>query len=103
MKLFVGNIPWSLREEELRELFAEHGQVEDVKIILDRETGRSRGFGFIQMPDEQGKVAIEKMNGHNVDGRALTVNEARPREPRSDRPRNFNNRGGGGQGRQRNW
>lgn len=85
--LYVGNLPFSITEQELRDEFSKHGTVSRVQIIIDRETGRSRGFGFIEMADGA-EEAIDKMNGAMVKGRALTVNVARPREPR--------NGGGGG-------
>ena len=92
-RLYVGNIPFSASEDELREAFAAHGEVTAVDVIMDRETGRSRGFGFVEFNDaEQGKAAIEGMNLQKLDDRALTVNEARPRADRGGR-------GGGGGGR----
>ena len=87
-KLYIGNLPWSATEEELRELFGAFGNIESVAIITDRETGRSRGFAFIEM-DDGGEAAIDGLNGQELQGRTLTVNEARPREDR---------RGGGGYG-----
>lgn len=84
MRLYVGNLPWSVDDDGLRELFSAHGEVTDVKVIEDRETGRSRGFGFVEMPDEVGAAAIAALNGTEIDGRALRVNEA---EPRRERPR----------------
>lgn len=90
MKLYVGNLPFQTTEDELRDAFGEHGQVVSANIITDRETGRPRGFGFVEFADaESGQKAIEAMNGANFGGRDLTVNEAKPREPRS---------GGGGFG-----
>jgi RNA recognition motif-containing protein len=91
MKLYVGNLPYSVTEEDLAEIFAPAGTVTSSSVITDRETGRSRGFGFIEMSSrEEGEDAIEQFNGFEVDGRALTVNEARPRESRG--PREFSNR-----------
>jgi len=91
-KLYVGNLPYSVDSSALQEMFAAHGTVESAEIIADRETGRSKGFGFVQMgTDEEAAAAIAAMNGQQVEGRALTVNEAKPRE---DRPRG----GGGGYG-----
>lgn len=88
-KLFVGNLSWNTSEAELESAFSRFGQTSDVKIITDRETGRSRGFGFITFDDEAAaQTAIEEMNGSQLDGRSLTVNEAQ--EKRRD-----NNRGGG--------
>ncbi len=95
-KIFVGNLPYSMTDSELQEAFGEHGQVSSANVILDRETGRSRGFGFVEMPDDaEATQAIEKMNGKEYDGRGLTVNEARPREQRGG----FGGGGGGGGGR----
>lgn len=93
MKLYVGNLPYSMTDQELEELFTETGaQVQSAKVVMDRETGRSRGFGFVEMDDSDGREAIEKFHGQEFQGRALVVNEARPRE---DRPRTG---GGGGYG-----
>ena len=83
--LFVGNLPYSMDSDKLGQLFAQAGQVVSAKVISDKYSGRSRGFGFVEMTtDEETKKAIELLNGKDVDGRALVVNEARPRE---DRPR----------------
>ena len=90
MKLYVGNLSFNTSTQELNELFATVGTVESSNIIEDRETGRSRGFGFVEMSSkEEGKTAIEQLNGKEIDGRELKVNEAKPQE----------NRGGGGGGR----
>ncbi|MBC8426171.1 RNA-binding protein [bacterium] len=87
MKIYVGNLNFRSTEDEIRNLFGQYGQVDDVALITDRDTGRPRGFGFVEMPeDDSARKAIEEMNGKEVDGRALTVNEARPREPRRPRP-----------------
>lgn len=84
-KLFVGNIPYSSSEEDLKKLFGEVGQVESANIITDRNTGRSKGFGFVEMTtDEEAEKAIKKFNGHELEGRALVVNEARPMKPRRE-------------------
>lgn len=86
MKIYVGNLNFRSTEDEIRDLFGEYGQVEEVALINDRDTGRPRGFGFVTMTDDEaGRKAIEEMNGKEIAGRALTVNEARPREPRSPR------------------
>lgn len=77
-RIYVGNLPFSTDEQGLKELFSEYGSVEGSTIITDRETGRSRGFGFIEMSNG-GDEAISALNGHSMDGRSLTVNEARPR------------------------
>jgi RNA recognition motif-containing protein len=84
MKLYVGNLAFQTSSEELQTLFAQAGTVESVSLIEDRETGRSRGFGFVEMSTaEEGAAAISKFNGQEVGGRALNVNEAKPRENRS--------------------
>jgi len=95
MNLYVGNLPWSLNDQELEDMFREFGEVRSAKVLMDRETGRSRGFGFVEMNDEDGKMAIEKLHESDCQGRALVVNEARPRE---DRPRGGGYGGGGGGG-----
>ena len=83
-KLYVGNLSYNATQEQIRTLFAQVGEVTEVTLITDRETGRSKGFGFVQMGTEEGsKEAIKRFNGYNLDDRALTVNEARPREERS--------------------
>ncbi len=83
MKLYVGNLAFETSSEELKTLFAQAGTVESVSLIEDRETGRSRGFGFVEMSTkEEGAAAIEQFNGKDLDGRALNVNEATPREGR---------------------
>ncbi len=88
MNLYVGNLSFSISEDELRGVFEKIGPVDSVKIITDRETGRSKGFGFVEMGSiEDGNSAIEKLNGTDIAGRNVIVNEARPREKRS-----FNNR-----------
>ena len=80
MKIYVGNINFRTTEDELREMFGQHGEVEDVAVITDRDTGRSRGFAFVTMPDDaQAKAAIEAVNGTDMGGRTVNVNEARPR------------------------
>jgi cold-inducible RNA-binding protein len=77
-KVYVGNLPFRITEEELAELFAQVGHVESVSIIIDRETGRSKGFGFVSMGADDADKAIEQFNGYPLEGRPLTVNEARP-------------------------
>ena len=90
MKLYVGNLAFKTSSEDLQQLFAQAGTVESASVVEDRETGRSRGFGFVEMASkEEGEAAIAQFNGKELDGRNLTVNEARPREDRG-------NRGGGG-------
>ena len=82
-KLFVGGISWNLTEEELKEAFSKAGEVEEAKIITDRVSGRSKGFGFVTMKNpEDTQKAIDEMNGVELDGRAITVNEARPQKER---------------------
>ncbi len=83
-KLYVGNLSFQTDETSLQQMFAEFGSVTSAKIIMDRDSGRSKGFGFVEMSSSsEAQSAIEKMNGQEVEGRALTVNEARPQEPRS--------------------
>ena len=83
MNIYVGNLSYTLSEDVLRDAFAEHGEVESAKILMDRDTGRSRGFGFVEMLDQaEGEAAVEKLNGQDLDGRPLRVTEARPRPPR---------------------
>ena len=83
VNIYVGNLAFSATENDLRQLFEQYGAVEKTQIITDRETGRSRGFGFVEMPDSRAaKAAIEGLQGTQFAGRALTVNEAKPREPR---------------------
>ena len=83
MSIFVGNLAFSATDHDLRQLFEPYGVVDKVNIITDRDTGRSRGFGFVEMPDSAAaKAAIQGLQGHQLAGRALNVNEAKPREPR---------------------
>ena len=80
-KLYVGGLPYSITEDRLEELFSAHGTVESAKVITDRMTGRSRGFGFVEMSSqEEAQAAIDKLNGTDLEGRSLTVNEAKPRD-----------------------
>lgn len=110
-KLFIGNLPWSATQQQLEELFAPHGEIVDVKLIIDRVSGRSKGIAFVEYTTEDAaQKAIEAMNGYELDGRALIVNVARPQAPREfggprrdfggggDRRGGFS-RGGGGGGR----
>ena len=84
-KLYVGNLSYDVTDSALEQMFAAHGTVQSAQVILDRDTGRSKGFGFVEMDSgEQAQAAITALNGREVDGRALTVNEARPREDRGD-------------------
>ncbi len=100
MNIYVANIPFKATDGQLKELFEAYGEVTSAKIIIDKETQRSRGFGFVEMPDTaSAKQAIEKLNGYSFEGKELSVNEARPK---SDSPRGggggYGNRGGGGGG-----
>ena len=88
-KIYVGNLPFSATEDDIRQLFGQHGEVNSVALIMDRETGRPRGFGFIEMDDSAATAAISALDGHEMDGRNLRVNEAQERKPRG---------GGGGSG-----
>lgn len=90
MNIYVGNLPYQCREEDLEELFGEFGEVTSARVVMDRETGRSRGFGFVEMASkEEGDTAIEELDGRDYNGRSLKINEARPRPEGGDR------RGGG--------
>ena len=83
MNIYVGNLSYSLSESELRDAFAAYGEVSSVRVLMDRETGRSRGFGFVEMPNQnEAETAVAEINGKEVGGRPLCVNEARPREAR---------------------
>ena len=87
-KLYVGNLPYSVSDSDLQEMFGAHGTVQSAQVIMDRDTGRSKGFGFVEMgSDQEAQAAIAALNGQEVEGRALTVNEARPKTD-----------GGGGRG-----
>lgn len=87
-KLYVGNLTYGMNDGDLQQLFASHGTVQSAQVIMDRDTGRSKGFGFVEMgSDQEAQAAIQALNGKEVDGRALTVNEARPKTD-----------GGGGRG-----
>ena len=107
MKLYVGNLSFQTSNDDLKQLFSQAGTVESASIVEDRDTGRSRGFGFVEMATkEEGEAAISQFNGQEFGGRALTVNEARPREDRGGgggggRGGYGGNRGGGGGGRDR--
>lgn len=96
MRIYVGNLPFSTGESELQAAFEPHGAVLSAVVIMDRDTGRSRGFGFVEMGDEDARKAIEAMNGQDLDGRALVVNEARERQPRSGGGGGYGGGGGGG-------
>lgn len=95
-KLYVGNLAYSVRDDSLHQTFAEFGNVTSAKVMMDRDTGRSKGFGFVEMgSDAEAQAAINGMNGQSLEGRPLVVNEARPRE---ERPGGFRSGGGGGYG-----
>ncbi len=96
-RIYVGNLPFTSTTDEVRDLFEQHGSVLDVSLVNDRETGRPRGFGFVEMEDDDADAAIKALDGVSFDGRNLKVNEARPR---GDRPRGG---GGGGYGGGRRW
>jgi len=86
LKIYVGNLSFQTTEDGIRELFSQHGRVDSVAIITDRDSGRSRGFGFVEMTDDgEARAAMEALNGKEFEGRALTVNEARPRTDRGGR------------------
>ena len=86
MNIYVGNLSYGMSEDELRDAFGAFGEVSSVKILMDRETGRSRGFGFVEMPNQsEAETAIAQLNGKDVGGRALRINEARPREQQQRR------------------
>jgi RNA recognition motif-containing protein len=92
VNIYVGNLAWACSSDDLLKLFSSHGQVARAQVVMDRETGRSRGFGFVEMPNlEEAQAAIQVLNGFDMSGRPLTVNEAKPREPRPAG-------GGGGRG-----
>ena len=88
--LYVGNLPFSVTEADFRAMFEEYGAVSSANLIMDRDTGRPRGFGFVEMDDDsQAQAAMDALNGADLDGRALKVNEAKPRENRSSRDRSW--------------
>jgi len=93
-RIYVGNLPFSATEDEVRQLFSEYGEVDSVKLITDRDTGQPRGFGFVEMPDESADAAIQALDNSPMGGRNLRVNEARPRREGG---------GGGGGGGGRRW
>jgi RNA recognition motif-containing protein len=96
-KLYVGNLPYSFRDEDLQQTFSQHGTVTSAKVMMERDTGRSKGFGFVEMgSDAEAQAAINAVNGQQHGGRGLVVNEARPMEPRPPRSGGFGGGGGGG-------
>jgi len=101
MKIYVGNLSFSTTQESLEGLFSNYGQVDEVAVITDRDTGRPRGFAFVTMDDDGAKQAIEALNGQEFESRTLNVNEAKPRENRGGG--GFRGGGGGGGGRRDRW
>ena len=98
-KLYVGNLPYSFRDEDMQQAFSQFGNVSSAKVMMERDTGRSKGFGFVEMgSDAEAQAAIKGMNGQNMGGRDLVVNEARPMEPRPPRSGGGGFGGGGGYG-----
>jgi RNA recognition motif-containing protein len=98
-RLYVGNLAYSVTDETLQRAFSAHGTVTSAKVMMDRDSGRSKGFGFVEMAtDEQAQAAIRAMNGTSIDGRAVTVNEAKPREDRGGGGGGYGGGGGGGGG-----
>lgn len=99
MNIYVGNLAWGVADEELRQAFESYGQVTSATVIKDKVSGKSRGFGFVEMPDSaEAQAAINGLNGTDLKGRAITVNEARPAKPREGREGGRNRRMGGGRG-----
>lgn len=95
-KLYVGNLPYSVRDEDLQQAFGEFGAITSAKVMMERDTGRSKGFGFVEMgSDAEAQAAIAGMNGQSLGGRSITVNEARPMEARPPRTGGFGGGGGG--------
>ena len=96
-KLYVGNLPYSYRDGDMEQAFSQFGTVSSAKVMMERDTGRSKGFGFVEMgSDAEAQAAIEGMNGQQIGGRGLVVNEARPMEPRAPRSGGYGGGGGGG-------
>ena len=102
MNLYISNLSYNISDADLRQLFADYGEITSAKVIMDRETGRSRGFGFVELSDDElAKKAIEELNQASYDGKVSNITEARPREDRGDRGGRFNNNRGGGYGSNR--
>ena len=102
MNLYISNLSYNISDEDLRQLFADYGEITSAKVIMDREPGRSRGFGFVELRDDElAKKAIEELNQASYDGKVINITEARPREDRGDRGGRFNNNRGGGYGSNR--
>lgn len=99
MNIYVGNLPFSADEKVLRDIFAEYGEVHSAKIIMDRETGRSKGFGFVEMSDSAARKAISELDEADLNGKTITVNEARPKKEGFGGNSRGNYRGGGGNNR----
>jgi RNA recognition motif-containing protein len=96
-KLYVGNLPYSFRDSDMEQAFSQYGTVSSAKVMMERDTGRSKGFGFVEMgSDQEADAAIQGMNGQQIGGRGLVVNEARPMEARPPRSGGFGGGGGGG-------
>lgn len=106
-KLYVGGLPYSISDKQLEEMFAQYGTVESARVITDRMTGRSKGFGFVEMSSQaEAQAAIDKVNGTDLEGRSLTVNEAKPQAPRDSSGGGRGGRGGyggGGGGGRNRW
>lgn len=102
MNLYISNLSYNISDADLRQLFADYGEITSAKVIMDRETGRSRGFGFVELSDDElAKKAIEELNQASYDGKVINITEARPREDRGDRGGRFKNNRGGGYGSNR--
>lgn len=100
-KLFIGSLSWNVDDAALQDAFAPYGKIVSATVVKDRDSGRSKGFGFVEFEDDtEGKAAVEAMNGKELDGRAIAVSEARPRE---ERPRRDFNGGGNGSFRKKSW
>lgn len=103
MNLYVGNLPFTTTSEDLAAMFRRFGEVKSAQVITDRDTGRSRGFGFVEMDDEDARRAIEELDGSDAGGRKLTVNQAQPRQDRGPRPERRGGPGGGGRSGGGGW
>lgn len=104
LNIYIGNLPYATTGQELQDIFSSYGEVKSAKIIIDRETGRSKGFGFVEMDDQEANTAIEDLHGAEYNGKQLTVNEARDRKPMNGGGRGFNNRpSGNGGGNRKSW
>ncbi len=102
-KIYVGNLPWSVDDQALAAVFEPYGTVESANVVLDRDTGRSRGFGFVEMDDGDATTAIDALQSHQLEGRTLNINEARPRKQGGGGRGGFGGGGGGGGGGGRRW